>query len=43
MSAAALDRLPQDLLGDVLGAMDMDRSARLRRLRRRTGAGKGAA
>ncbi|MFI5570861.1 glycosyltransferase family 2 protein [Streptomyces sp. NPDC051740] len=43
MSAAALDRLPQDLLGDVLETMDMDRSARLRRLRRRTGAGKGAA
>ncbi|MFE2275951.1 glycosyltransferase family 2 protein [Streptomyces sp. NPDC059454] len=37
MSAAALRRLPQDLLDDVLETMDMDRSARLRRLRRRTG------
>ncbi|MFF5155125.1 glycosyltransferase family 2 protein [Streptomyces sp. NPDC000348] len=43
MGAAALDRLPQDLLEDVLETMDMDRSARLRRLRRRAGTGKGAA
>ncbi|GHH89958.1 glycosyltransferase family 2 protein [Streptomyces capillispiralis] len=37
MSAAALRRMPQDALDDVLGSMDMERSARLRRLRRRTG------
>ncbi|MFG2511668.1 glycosyltransferase family 2 protein [Streptomyces sp. NPDC048584] len=43
MSAAALRRLPQDLLTEVLETMDMDRAARLRRLRRRAGAGKGAA
>jgi glycosyltransferase involved in cell wall biosynthesis len=43
MSAAALRRLPQDTLDDVLGSMDMDRSARLRRLRRRTGTARGAA
>ncbi|MFE0447974.1 glycosyltransferase family 2 protein [Streptomyces fungicidicus] len=43
MSAAALGRLPQDVLGEVLATMDMERSARLRRLRRRTGAGKGTA
>ncbi|GGV80654.1 glycosyl transferase [Streptomyces griseoloalbus] len=43
MSAAALHRMPQDTLDDVLGSMDMDRSARLRRLRRRTGTARGAA
>ncbi|MFI8891002.1 glycosyltransferase family 2 protein [Streptomyces paradoxus] len=35
MSAAAIKRMPQDALGDALEAMDMDRSSRLRRLRRR--------
>ncbi|WP_369198814.1 glycosyltransferase family 2 protein [Streptomyces djakartensis] len=35
MSAAAIKRMPQDALADALEAMDMDRSARLRRLRRR--------
>ncbi|EFL34440.1 glycosyltransferase family 2 protein [Streptomyces sp. NPDC006372] len=35
MSAAAIRRMPQDALGDALEAMDMDRSAKLRRLRRR--------
>jgi len=43
MSAAALRRLPQDLLTEVLETMDMDRAARLRRLRRRAGSGKGTA
>ncbi|MGV9984604.1 glycosyltransferase family 2 protein [Streptomyces olivaceus] len=35
MSAAALRRMPQDALDDVLGSMDAERAARLRRLRRR--------
>lgn len=35
MSAEAMKRMPQDMLGDVLDAMDLSRSARLRRLRRR--------
>ncbi|MFE1249183.1 glycosyltransferase family 2 protein [Streptomyces sp. NPDC058735] len=35
MSAAAIRRMPQDALTDALEAMDMDRSAKLRRLRRR--------
>jgi glycosyltransferase involved in cell wall biosynthesis len=35
MSAAAIKRMPQDALGDALEAMDMDRSSKLRRLRRR--------
>ncbi len=35
MSAAAIKRMPQDALADALEAMDMDRSAKLRRLRRR--------
>ncbi|MEU0221890.1 glycosyltransferase family 2 protein [Streptomyces sp. NPDC006265] len=35
MSAAAVKRMPQDALGDALEAMDMDRSSKLRRLRRR--------
>ncbi|MFJ2948338.1 glycosyltransferase family 2 protein [Streptomyces sp. NPDC087226] len=43
MSAAALRRLPQDLLTEVLETMDMNRAARLRRLRRRAGSGKGTA
>ncbi|MFJ5776829.1 glycosyltransferase family 2 protein [Streptomyces sp. NPDC093094] len=34
-SAAAIGRLPQDALGDVLDTMDLKRSTRLRRLRRR--------
>ncbi|MFF9057539.1 glycosyltransferase family 2 protein [Streptomyces sp. NPDC014882] len=36
MSAAAVKRLPQDLLTEVLDTMDPERSATLRRLRRRT-------
>ncbi|MEV7786411.1 glycosyltransferase [Streptomyces sp. NPDC088106] len=46
MSAAALRRMPQDVLDDVLDTMDLRRSARLRRLRRpgrRAGTGKDAA
>ncbi|MFJ1745518.1 glycosyltransferase family 2 protein [Streptomyces sp. NPDC088116] len=35
MSAAALKRLPQDVLKEALDSMDLDRSSRLRRLRRR--------
>ncbi|MBB4713033.1 glycosyltransferase family 2 protein [Streptomyces luteogriseus] len=35
MSAAAMKRMPQDALADALEAMDMDRSSKLRRLRRR--------
>ncbi len=35
MSAAALRRMPQDALDDVLGSMDLERATRLRRLRRR--------
>ncbi|TCR25226.1 glycosyltransferase family 2 protein [Streptomyces sp. BK205] len=35
LSAAAVKRMPQDMLGDVLNTMDLDRSAKLRRLRRR--------
>ncbi|MEU7131960.1 glycosyltransferase family 2 protein [Streptomyces sp. NPDC046261] len=35
MCAAAMKRLPQDLLKDALNSMDADRAARLRRLRRR--------
>ncbi|MFJ5729646.1 glycosyltransferase family 2 protein [Streptomyces paradoxus] len=35
MSAAAIKRMPQDALADALEAMDMDRSSKLRRLRRR--------
>ncbi|MBU6533680.1 glycosyltransferase family 2 protein [Streptomyces mayonensis] len=38
MSAAALRRMPQDALDDVLGSMDAERATRLRRLRRRAGA-----
>ncbi|WP_112470048.1 glycosyltransferase family 2 protein [Streptomyces triticisoli] len=43
MSAAAIKRMPQDALGDVLETMDMRRSAELRRLRRRITTAKGAA
>ncbi|MYT68700.1 glycosyltransferase family 2 protein [Streptomyces sp. cg28] len=43
MSAAALDRMPQPLLADVLDTMDLDRAARLRRLRRRVTSAKAAA
>ncbi|MFG2195167.1 glycosyltransferase family 2 protein [Streptomyces sp. NPDC048639] len=35
MSAAALKRMPQDVLQDALGSMDHERASRLRRLRRR--------
>ncbi|MFE7620576.1 glycosyltransferase family 2 protein [Streptomyces sp. NPDC057496] len=35
MGAAALHRMPQDILKETIDAMDADRSARLRRLRRR--------
>lgn len=38
MSAAALGRMPQDALDEVLGSMDAERATRLRRLRRRAGA-----
>lgn len=43
MSAAAIKRMPQDMLGDVLDTMDLRRSARLRRLRRRVTTAKAAA
>jgi glycosyltransferase involved in cell wall biosynthesis len=43
MSAAAIKRMPQDALDDVLETMDMRRSSRLRRLRRRITTAKGAA
>ncbi|MGW3509758.1 glycosyltransferase family 2 protein [Streptomyces sp. NPDC000994] len=42
MSAAAIKRLPQELLTDVLDTMDLNRSSRLRRLRRRVPAAKAA-
>ncbi|WP_326803787.1 glycosyltransferase [Streptomyces sp. NBC_01788] len=42
MSAAAIKRLPQELLTDVLDTMDLNRSSRLRRLRRRVSAAKAA-
>jgi hypothetical protein len=35
MSAAALKRMPQDVLQDALDSMDYERASRLRRLRRR--------
>lgn len=35
MSAAAIQRMPQELLTDVLDTMDLQRSAKIRRLRRR--------
>ncbi|MFE7774123.1 glycosyltransferase family 2 protein [Streptomyces sp. NPDC057445] len=37
MSAAALRRMPQDILKDALGSMDAERASRLRRARRRPG------
>ncbi|MEU6145512.1 glycosyltransferase family 2 protein [Streptomyces sp. NPDC047081] len=43
MSAAAIKRMPQDALGDVLETMDMHRSSKLRRLRRRVTTAKAAA
>ncbi|SCD57638.1 Glycosyltransferase involved in cell wall bisynthesis [Streptomyces sp. SolWspMP-5a-2] len=43
MSAAAVRRMPQRALGDVLDTMDLDRSAQLRRLRRRITTAKAAA
>ncbi|MEV0281658.1 glycosyltransferase family 2 protein [Streptomyces sp. NPDC050610] len=38
MSAAAMKRMPQDILKDALNSMDYERAARLRRVRRRTAA-----
>jgi hypothetical protein len=35
MSAAAMKKMPQDVLTEALDAMDVERSVRLRRLRRR--------
>ncbi|MFJ9147994.1 glycosyltransferase family 2 protein [Streptomyces sp. NPDC102270] len=43
MSAAAMKGMPQDALGDVLDSMDLRRSAKLRRLRRRVTTAKAAA
>lgn len=43
MSAAAIKRMPQEALGDVLDTMDLSRSAKLRRLRRRVTTAKAAA
>ncbi|MGW7297662.1 glycosyltransferase family 2 protein [Streptomyces sp. NPDC054829] len=43
MSAAAIQRMPQDALGDVLDTMDLRRAGRLRRLRRRFTTSKAAA
>lgn len=42
-SAAAIKRMPQDMLGDVLDTMDLRRSSKLRRLRRRVSTAKAAA
>ncbi|MGC2999938.1 glycosyltransferase family 2 protein [Streptomyces sp. G35A] len=42
MSAAAIRRMPQDALGEVLETMDMRRSSKLRRLRRRITTAKAA-
>ncbi|MFE5868051.1 glycosyltransferase family 2 protein [Streptomyces roseifaciens] len=42
-SAAALRRLPPELVKDAVNSMDYDRAIRLRRLRRRPGGGPGAA
>ncbi|MFJ8084755.1 glycosyltransferase family 2 protein [Streptomyces sp. NPDC096205] len=42
-SAAAIKRMPQDALGDVLDTMDLNRSTQLRRLRRRASSTKAAA
>ncbi|MBD0839320.1 MULTISPECIES: glycosyltransferase family 2 protein [unclassified Streptomyces] len=43
MSAAAIQRMPQDALGDVLDTMDLRRAGKLRRLRRRVTTAKAAA
>jgi hypothetical protein len=45
VAAAALGRLPQDVLGGVLDSMDVERSTKIRRLRWRSGGagGRGAA
>ncbi|MFJ4782992.1 glycosyltransferase family 2 protein [Streptomyces sp. NPDC088794] len=43
MSAAAIQRMPQEALGDVLDTMDLRRSSKLRRLRRRITTAKAAA
>lgn len=43
MSAAAIQRMPQDALGDVLDTMDLRRASKLRRLRRRITTAKAAA
>ncbi|MFE6284934.1 glycosyltransferase family 2 protein [Streptomyces sp. NPDC057877] len=43
MAAAAIKRMPQDALGDVLDTMDLRRAAKLRRLRRRITTAKAAA
>ncbi|OSZ61106.1 glycosyl transferase [Streptomyces pharetrae CZA14] len=43
MSAAAIKRMPQDALGDVLDTMDLRRASALRRLRRRVTTAKAAA
>ncbi|MEU9332209.1 glycosyltransferase family 2 protein [Streptomyces sp. NPDC048290] len=43
MSAAAIKRMPQEMLGDVLDTMDLNRSTKLRRLRRRVTSAKAAA
>jgi glycosyltransferase involved in cell wall biosynthesis len=42
MSAAALGRMPQDVLDRTLDSMDLDRAGLLRRLRRRTPSGAAA-
>ncbi|GGY91903.1 glycosyltransferase family 2 protein [Streptomyces poonensis] len=43
MAAAAIKRMPQDILADVLDTMDVRRAATLRRLRRRITTAKAAA
>ncbi|MEU9289641.1 glycosyltransferase family 2 protein [Streptomyces sp. NPDC048275] len=43
MSSAAIKRMPQDALGDVLDTMDLTRASKLRRLRRRVTTAKAAA
>ncbi|MFF3344411.1 glycosyltransferase family 2 protein [Streptomyces sp. NPDC002779] len=43
LSAAAIRRMPQDALGDVLETMDLRRASKLRRLRRRATTAKAAA
>jgi hypothetical protein len=41
MSAGALKKMPQDILTEALDSMDLERSVRLRRLRRRMSSGAG--